>query len=195
MVHRLLPADPEVAGLLALMLLTDARRAARTGTDGSLIAMADQDRNKWDADAIAEGITLITDALPRGPVGPYQLQAAITAVHDQAPDADATDWPQILTLYELLMSLADNPVVRLNHAVAVAMVRGPRAALELLDALHGDARLASDHRLHAVRGHLLEMDGDDAAAHDAYLAAARQTTSLPRQRYLHAQAARLAPGR
>jgi predicted RNA polymerase sigma factor len=193
MVHRLLPDDPEVTGLLALMLLTDARRAARAGPDGALIAMADQDRGRCDA--IAEGVALLTGALPRGPVGPYQLQAAIAAVHDEAPDPDSTDWPQILALYELLMSLADNPVVRLNHAVAVAMVRGPRAGLKLLDGLERDDRLAGDHRLPAVRGHLLEMAGDHAAAHDAYVAAARQTTSLPQRRYLNAQAARLAEGR
>jgi RNA polymerase sigma factor (sigma-70 family) len=194
MVHRLLPDDPEVTGLLALMLLTDARRPARAGPDGALIPMADQDRSLWDAPAIAEGVALITGALPRGPVGPYQLQAAIAALHDEAPDAGSTDWPQILALYELLMSLADNPVVRLNHAVAVAMVRGPRAGLKLLDGLERDDRLAGDHRLHAVRGHLLETAGDHAAAQDAYLAAARQTTSLPQQRYLNAQAARLAEG-
>ena len=195
MLHRLLPDDPEVTGLLALMLLTDARRAARTGPDGALIAMADQDRSLWDADAIAEGVALLDRALPRGPIGPYQLQAAIAAVHDEAADADETDWPQILALYELLMSLADNPVVRLNHAVAVAMVRGPSAGLELVGDLERDDRLAGDHRLEAVRGHLLEMAGDHAAALDAYLAAARRTTSLPQQRYLNAQAARLAEGR
>ena len=126
------------------------------------------------------------------PAGPYQLQAAIAAVHDQAPDAEATDWPQILGLYQLLLRIADNPVVRLNHAVAVAMVRGPRAGLALVDGLQADDRIAADHRLHAVRGHLLETAGERAAARDSYLAAARQTTSLPQRRYLHAQAARLA---
>ncbi len=192
MVHRLLPDDAEVAGLLALMLLTDARRVARTGPDGGLIPMAEQDRSLWDPDSIAEGVALVTDALARRPVGPYQLQAAIAATHDEAPDAEATDWPQIVALYELLMRIADNPVVRLNHAVAVAMVRGPRAGLELVDELQADDRIAGDHRLHAVRGHLLEMTGERAAARDSYLAAARQTASLPQQRYLHAQAARLA---
>jgi predicted RNA polymerase sigma factor len=181
-----------VAGLLALMLLTDARRVARTGPGGALIPMADQDRSRWDSDAIAEGVTLVTDALARGPVGPYQLQAAIAAVHDQASDTQATDWPQILELYQLLLRIADNPVVRLNHAVAVAMVRGPRAGLELVEGLQPDDRIAADHRLHAVRGHLLEMAGECAAARDSYLAAAQRTTSLPQQRYLHAQAARLA---
>jgi RNA polymerase sigma factor (sigma-70 family) len=192
LVHRLLPDDPEVAGLLALMLLTDARRVARTGPDGALIPMAEQDRSLWDGDSIAEGVALVTDALARGPVGPYQLQAAIAAVHDKAPDAAATDWPQIMALYELLLRIADNPVVRLNHAVAVAMARGAHAGLELLDELEADDRIAGDHRLQAVRGHLLEMAGERAAARDSYLAAAQQTTSLPQQRYLHAQAARLA---
>jgi predicted RNA polymerase sigma factor len=181
-----------VAGLLALMLLTDARRVARTGPDGALIPMAEQDRSLWDGDSIAEGVALVTDALARGPVGPYQLQAAIAAVHDKAPDAAATDWPQIMALYELLLRIADNPVVRLNHAVAVAMARGAHAGLELLDELEADDRIAGDHRLQAVRGHLLEMAGERAAARDSYLAAAQQTTSLPQQRYLHAQAARLA---
>jgi RNA polymerase sigma factor (sigma-70 family) len=192
MVHRLLPEDGEVAGLLALMLLTDARRPARTGPDGGLIPMDEQDRSLWNADEIAEGVALITEALPRGATGPYQLQGAIAAIHDEAPSAAATDWPQIMALYELLLRIADNPVVRLNHAVAVAMVRGPHAGLELLDELNADDRIAGDHRLHAVRGHLLEMAGERAAARDSYLAAARQTTSLPQQRYLHAQAARLA---
>jgi RNA polymerase sigma factor (sigma-70 family) len=191
MLHRLLPDDSEVTGLLALMLLTDARRPARTGPDGSLIPMAEQDRSLWNTELIAEGIALISDALPRGPTGPYQLQAAIAALHDEAPSADATDWPQILALYELLMKLADNPVVALNHAVAVAMVRGPRAGLELLDSLESDQRIGEDHRLHAVRAHLLEMSGDGVAARDAYRAAARRTNSLPQQRYLHARAARL----
>jgi RNA polymerase sigma factor (sigma-70 family) len=192
MVHRLLPDDAEVAGLLALMLLTDARRVARTGRDGALIPMAQQDRSLWDPNSIAEGVALVTDALARGPVGPYQLQAAIAAIHDEAPDAEATDWPQIVALYELLLRIADNPVVRLNHAVAVAMVRGPGAGLELVDELQADDRIAADHRLHADRGHLLEMAGERTAARDSYLAAARQMTSLPQQRYLHAQAARLA---
>jgi RNA polymerase sigma factor (sigma-70 family) len=191
MVHRLLPEDGEVAGLLALMLLTDARRPARTGPDGGLIPMDEQDRSLWNADEIAEGVALITEALPRGATGPYQLQGAIAAIHDEAPSAAATDWPQIMALYELLLRIADNPVVRLNHAVAVAMVRGPHAGLELLDELNADDRITGDHRLHAVRGHLLEMAGERAAARDSYLAAARQATSLPQQRYLHAQAARL----
>jgi RNA polymerase sigma factor (sigma-70 family) len=192
LVHRLLPDDGEVAGLLALMLLTDARGAARTGPDGELVPMAEQDRSRWDQALIAEGVALITGALPRGPTGPYQLQAAIAALHDEAPSAGATDWPQITALYELLMRISDNPVVALNHAVAVAMARGPQAGLDLLGNLEADQRIAADHRLQAVRAHLLEMTGDPAAARDAYLTAARQATNLPQQRYLHARAARLA---
>jgi predicted RNA polymerase sigma factor len=153
--------------------------------------MAEQDRRLWDAGAIAEGVALITQALPQGPTGPYQLQAAIAAVHDEAPSAEATDWPQILALYELLLRISDNPVVRLNHAVAVTMVRGARAGLDLLERLGADERIAGDHRLHAVRAHLLEMAGDRAAAREAYQAAAWRATSLPQQRYLHARAARL----
>jgi RNA polymerase sigma factor (sigma-70 family) len=191
MVHRLLPDDGEVTGLLALMLLTDARRPARTGPDGGLVPMAEQDRSLWNADYIAEGLALITDALPRGATGPYQLQAAIAAIHDEAPSAEATDWPQIMALYELLMRTSDNPVVALNHAVAVAMVQGPHAGLDLLGKLEADERIAGDHRLHAVRAHLLEMAGDRVAARDSYQAAARRTTSFPQQRYLHARAARL----
>jgi RNA polymerase sigma factor (sigma-70 family) len=191
MVHRLLPEDAEVAGLLALMLLTDARRSARTAPDGSLVPMAEQDRSSWDADFIAEGVALITGALPRGVTGPYQLQAAIAAIHDEAPSAEATDWAQIMALYELLMRISDNPVVTLNHAVAVAMVRGATAGLDLLGKLEADARITGDHRLHAARAHLLEMTGDRDAARQAYEAAALLTTSLPQQRYLHARAARL----
>ncbi|HEV8653547.1 MAG TPA: sigma-70 family RNA polymerase sigma factor [Actinomycetes bacterium] len=191
MVHRLLPDDGEVTGLLALMLLTDARRPARTGPDGGLIPMAEQDRSRWNAGCIAEGVALITDALPRGATGPYQLQAAIAAIHDEAPCAEATDWPQIMALYALLLRTSDNPVVALNHAVAVAMVQGAHAGLDLLGRLEADERTAGDHRLHAVRAHLLEMAGDRVAARDSYQAAARRTTSLPQQRYLRARAARL----
>jgi RNA polymerase sigma factor (sigma-70 family) len=193
-VHRLLPGDGEVAGLLALMLLTDARRPARTGPDGALIPMAEQDRGRWNADQIAEGVALVSAALRRGVPGPYQLQAAIAAVHDEAPSAAATDWPQIVALYELLLRISDNPVVRLNHAVAVAMASGPPAGLALVDELAADRRIADDHRLHAVRAHLLEMSGDAAAAVACYEAAARRATSLPQQRYLNARAARLADG-
>jgi RNA polymerase sigma factor (sigma-70 family) len=194
LVHRLLPDDSEVTGLLALMLLTDARRPARTGPDGGLIPMAEQDRGLWNTGYIAEGVALITDALPRGVTGPYQLQAAIAAIHDEAPSAEATDWPQIMALYELLMRISDNPVVALNHAVAVAMARGARAGLDLLGRLEADERIAGDHRLHAVRAHLLELVGDRIAARESYQAAARRTTSLPQQRYLHAKAARLTDG-
>lgn len=191
LVHRLLPADSEVTGLLALMLLTDARRPARTGPDGELVPMAEQDRSIWNADYIVEGVALITAALPRGPVGPYQLQAAIAALHDEAPNAEATDWPQIVALFELLLQISDNPVVALSHAVAVAMARGARSGLDLLDSLEGDERLKQDHRLYAVRAHLLEMSGDRVAAQAAYLAAAGRASNLPQQRYLHSRAARL----
>jgi predicted RNA polymerase sigma factor len=193
-VHRLLPDDGEVAGLLALMLLTDARHPARTRPDGTLVPLADQDRARWNRAFIQEGVALITDTLARAPLGPYQLQAAIAAVHDEAASAADTDWAEILALYELLERMAPNPMVTLNHAVAVAMVRGPRAGLDLLAALDADDRLAGHHRLAAVRGHLLEMAGDHAAARACYQAAARRTTSLPERRYLESRAARLAPG-
>ena len=166
LVRLLLPGDSEVAGLLALMLLTDARKLARTGPAGELIPMAEQDRSRWSAAAIAEGVALITAALPRGPVGPYQLQAAIAAIHDEAASAEATDWPQIVALYELLMRTSASPVIALNHAVAVAMARGPAAGLRLLAALEADARIAGDHRFQAARAHMLEMSGDRAAARD-----------------------------
>ncbi len=191
--HRLLPGDGEVAGLLALLLLTDARRPARSRPDGSLVPLAEQDRSRWDAAAIAEGVALITSALARAPIGPYQLQAAIAAVHDEAARADDTDWRQILVLYELLAQVAPSPVVTLNHAVALAMVRGPQAGLELLATLDSDGRMAGTHRLEAVRAHLLELAGDTAAARERYRAAARRTTSLPEQRYLEGRAARLEP--
>ncbi|HEX3214801.1 MAG TPA: DUF6596 domain-containing protein [Actinomycetota bacterium] len=191
--HRLLPDDGEVAGLLALLLLTDARRPARSRPDGSLVPLAEQDRSRWDAAAIAEGVALISATLARAQLGPYQLQAAIAAVHDEAATAADTDWHQILVLYELLAQVAPSPVVTLNHAVALAMVRGPRAGLELLATLDGDARMAGSHRLDAVRAHLLELAGDPAAARDHYRTAARRTTSLPEQRYLEGRAARLEP--
>jgi RNA polymerase sigma factor (sigma-70 family) len=191
MLHRVLPADPEVAGLLALMLLTDARRPARTGPGGELIPMDEQDRSLWIRPLIEEGVALITDTLPRGPVGPYQLQAAIAAVHDEARSADETDWLQIVALYEVLLQLTDNPMVELNHAVAVAMAHGPAAGLALVEKLDAADQLTDDHRLHAVRAHLLERSGDRPAARTAYEHAATLTTSLPQQRYLHAKAARL----
>jgi RNA polymerase sigma factor (sigma-70 family) len=189
--HRLLPEDGEVAGLLALMLLTDARRAARTRSDGNLVPLAEQDRRLWDRNAIAEGISLVTAALSRTRVGPYQLQAAIAAVHAEAPRADETDWRQVVALYQLLAKVAPNPMVTLNQAVATAMVDGPAAGLTQLATLAGDDRLAGNHRVHAVRAHLLEMAGELAAAGEEYRAAARLTTSLPEQRYLDSRAARL----
>jgi RNA polymerase sigma factor (sigma-70 family) len=195
LLNRLLPEDTETAGLLALMLLTDARRPARTAPDGQPIPMADQDRSLWDAGAIGEGVALITSTLRRLRPGRYQLQAAIAAVHDEARTAEDTDWPQILALYDLLLhNDPGNPVVALNRAVAMAMVHGPRAGLDLLTGLAEDTRIASGHRLHAVRAQLLEMAGEPAAARAAYLEAARHTSSLPHQRYLHAQAARLTDG-
>lgn len=190
-VHTLLPDDPEVAGLLALMVLTDARRAARTNAQGELIPLAQQDRTLWDKEEIAEGVALLAGALPKGAVGPYQLQAAIAAVHDEATNADDTDWPQILALYELLQRMSENPMVGLNHAVAAAMVHGPSKGLELLKALDADARLAGHHRLDAVRAHLLEMAGDLPGAIAHYRIAAARTTSIPEQNYLMAKAARL----
>ena len=193
LLHRLLPDESEVAGLLALMLLTDARRPARAGPRGELIPLAEQDRRLWDAEAIAEGVALITATLPKGPTGPYQLQAAIAALHDEAPSEAATDWPQIVALYELLLLLlADNPVVALNHAVAVAMAQGAPAGLAILDTLQGDDRLADDHRLYAVRAHLLAKTGQYEAARAAYEEAARRATNLAEERYLHDRAARLA---
>src|SRR5579871_602550 len=189
--YALLPGDAEVAGLLALMLLTDARRMARTGPDGELIPLTQQDRTLWDQKEIAEGIALLTATLAKGSIGPYQLQAAIAAVHDEAARPEDTDWPQILALYELLRRMSDNPVVMLNHAIAVAMVRGAAAGLELVEARDADVRLAGNHRLDAVRAHLLEMAGDGTQAIMHYARAANLTTSLPERNYLLTQAARL----
>ncbi len=190
--HRLLPDDAEVTGLLALMLLTDARREARTLPDGSLVPLAEQDRGRWDRDRIAEGVALISEALPRGEAGPYQLQAAIAAVHDEAEDLDSTDWPQILALFDLLERISPGPMTALNRAVAVAMVHGPAAGLDVVAALAADKRLASHHRLLATRAHLLELTGDQAAAAAAYRDAAQRATSLPERRYLSSRAVRLA---
>jgi len=191
LVHSLLPDDGEVAGLLALMLLTDARRPARTRPDGSLVALAEQDRALWDAAAIAEGAGLITATMARAPLGPYQLQAAIAALHATAPSTRETDWAQIALLYRVLERLAPSPMVTLNRAIAVAEAAGPRAGLALLEPLAGDARLAEHHRLDATRGHLLEMAGEYEAARKAYRRAARRTLSLPERRYLEGRAARL----
>jgi RNA polymerase sigma factor (sigma-70 family) len=191
-VHRLLPSDGEVAGLLALMLLTEARRPARTKPDGTLVPLDEQDRSLWLADAIAEGVSLVTNALATAPIGPYQVQAAIAAVHDEAARTEDTDWPQILALYGLLSTLAPGPMVTLNQAVAVAMAHGPQQGLEFLGALDEDQRMTGNHRLAAVRAHLLEMAGDVAAAREQYQEAARLATSEPEQHYLEGKAARLA---
>jgi RNA polymerase sigma factor (sigma-70 family) len=191
MLHRLVPDHTEAAGLLALMLLTDARRGARTGSAGELIPLDEQDRGLWDQAAIAEGVALVTATLPRGAVGPYQLQAAIAAVHDEAASAADTDWPQILALYSVLLRMSDNPMVALNHAIATAMVHGPGAGLARLDALAADPRIAEHHRLDAVRAHLLERAGDLDGAFTHYRRAAERTTSLPEREYLLMKAARL----
>lgn len=191
LLHRLLPGEGEVAGLLALMLLTDARRTARTDADGSIVPLAEQRRELWDAAAIAEGVALVTRTLGTAALGPYQLQAAIAAVHDEAPAAGETDWPQILALYDVLAQVAPGPVVTLSRAVALAMVRGPKAGLALLGTLDTDDRMTHTHRLEAVRAHLLERAGDPVAARESYLRAARMTASVPEQRYLALHAARL----
>jgi RNA polymerase sigma factor (sigma-70 family) len=191
LLHGLVPDDTESAGLVALMLLTDARRASRTGADGELIPLDEQDRSQWDAAAIAEGTAILAVTLPRGAVGPYQIQAAIAAVHDEAPSTAATDWPQILGLYGLLLQMMDSPVVALNHAVATAMVHGPAVGLAAVDAIADDPRLRGGHRVDAVRGHLHERAGDRAAAVTCYRRAAERATSIPEQSYLRLRAARL----
>jgi RNA polymerase sigma factor (sigma-70 family) len=188
LLRRLLPEDGETAGLLALMLLTDARRPARTLPDGTLVPLAQQDRAGWTRAAIDEGTALVAETLPRGAVGPYQLQAAIAAVHDEAPTMDDTDWPQILGLYDLLETVAPNPMTTLNRAVAVAMVHGPRAGLELVASLESDSRIAGSHRLLATRAHLRELAGDHDGAASDYLDAARRTASIPERRYLTGRA-------
>jgi RNA polymerase sigma factor (sigma-70 family) len=189
MLHASLPDDPEVAGLLALMLLNEARRPARTGPGGELVPLAEQDRRRWDRALIAEGVALVSAALPKGAVGEYQLQAAIAAVHDEAAAAEETDWPQILAIYGLLERMTANPMVTLNRAVAAAMVDGPGTGLALLEGI--EERLAGHHRLDAVRAHLLEMAGDRDAAIAHYRAAAGRTTSVAERDYLTARAARL----
>ena len=192
--RRLLPDDPEVAALLALMLLTEARRPARTSAGGELVPLAEQDRGRWDQALIAEGVALVTGALAAGgkAVGPYQLQAAIAAVHDEAKDVDATDWPQILALYDLLDRVAPNPVSSLSRVVAVARVRGPAAGLDALAELESDRRVAGYHRLLATRAHLLGLAGQHGPAASAYREAARRATSVPERRYLSRMAARQA---
>jgi RNA polymerase sigma factor (sigma-70 family) len=192
--RALLPGDAEVAGLLALMLLTDARRAARTGPDEELIPLNKQDRTLWDRPEISEGIELLTAALSKGSVGLYQLQAALAAIHDEAARAEDTDWPQILALYELLKRVSPSPMATLNHAIATAMVHGPARGLDLLKTLDGDARFSEHHRLEAVRAHLLEMLGDRENAIRHYRTAAGRTTSIPERNYLMTQAARLEEG-
>jgi RNA polymerase sigma factor (sigma-70 family) len=189
MLHRLLPGDDEVTGLLALMLLTDARHRARTGPSGELIPLAEQDRSRWDRRQIAEGVGLTEATLKAGPVGPFQLQAAIAAVHAEAAIAADTDWHEITALYELLERIAPNPVFTLNRAVALAMCKGPQAGLELLAEVEADPRLAASHRIAAVRGHLLELAGDRFAAAEAYQTAARLTSSRPERDYLLRKAA------
>jgi RNA polymerase sigma factor (sigma-70 family) len=194
LLHRLMPDEGEVQGLLSLMLLTHARRRARTGRDGSLIPLAEQDRTLWERAAIDEGTALISEALARTLLGPYQLQAAIAAVHDESDSADHTDWRQISALYDLLELAAPNPLVTLNRAVAVGMACGPQAGLDVLAGVQRDRRLSRSHRVDAVRGHLLEMAGRQVEAADAYARAARRTTSLAEQRYLESRAQRAAGG-
>jgi predicted RNA polymerase sigma factor len=190
-VHHLLPGHGEAAGLLALMLLTDARRPARTGPEGELIPLDEQDRTLWNREAISEGVALVSSTLARGSVGPYLLQAAIAAVHDEAPRPADTDWPQILALYTVLERMSDNPMVSLNRAVAVAMVNGPDAGLEMLKELDREGRLAGHYRLDAVRAHLLERAGHLDAAIERYQAAAGGTPNVPERNYLLTRAARL----
>ena len=190
-VHGLLPDDAEVAGLLALMLLTDARREARTGPGGELVPMDAQDRSRWDRAEITEGIELVDLAFDRGIAGPYLLQAAIAAVHDRSSSADTTDWARIERLYDQLALISDNPVVALNRVVAVAMAHGAASGLELLATLEADRRVDEDHRFYAVRAHLLEMIGSVDAAREAYESAATRTGNLAQQRYLRARAARI----
>ena len=188
-VHASAAGDPEVGGLLALMLLTDARRPARTRPDGELVPLAEQDRALWDAALIAEGLALTDGALASGALGEYQMQAAIAAVHDRSPSYEETDWAEILSLYELLERMAGNPMVTLNKAVAAAMAHGPAAGLQILDELEGDGRLAGHHRLDAVRAHLLEMSGDSAGAVENYRRAAARTANLAERHYLTLRAA------
>jgi RNA polymerase sigma factor (sigma-70 family) len=191
LLRRLLPEHGEIAGLLALMLLTDARRTARTTPDGALVPLAEQDRALWDRTQIEDGVGIIDETLGRAAIGPYQLQAAVAAIHDEAPSDDETDWAQILALYDVLERVSPGPVVTLNRAVAVAMVDGPRAGLAVLGTLDADDRMAHTHRLEAVRGHLLELAGEPGAARESYRRAARMTASVPEQRYLAMRAARL----
>jgi predicted RNA polymerase sigma factor len=186
------PDAPEVTGLLALMLLTDARRSARSGPAGELIPLDEQERGRWDSSLIQEGTTLISNAMQQGRVGPYQLQAAIAALHDEAGSTEQTDWPQIHALYELLERMGNNPMVTLNRAVAAAMVQGPEAGLRLVDTIVQDPKLAGHYRIEAVRAHLYERAGNHVLALEHYQRAAAGTASLPERNYLLGKAARLA---
>lgn len=194
MVHRQLPNDGEVAGLLALMLLTDSRRTARTTASGDLIPLAEQDRTRWDRTLIDEANSLLVGTMARSPLGPYQLQAAIAATHADAQHAEETNWQQVHVLYKLLERIAPNPMVTLNRAVALAQTSGPGAALEVLTDLDADPRMKNHHRLHAVRAYLLEMSGDVPAAREQYNLAARGTASMTERRYLESRASQLAGG-
>lgn len=192
--HNLRPNDSEIAGLLALLILTEARRPARTTLSGDLIPLADQDRNYWDRNLIREGVELVSEALASAPIGLYQLQAAIAAVHDEAASAEDTDWPEVLALYETLDRIAPNPMATINRAVAAGMVLGPRAGLDLLATIDTDTRIANHHLLYAVRGHLLEMAGHTEEAANSFESAARRTASIPEKRYLNARALGLRAG-
>ncbi len=194
LLHSLVTDDVEVRGLLALMLLTEARRAARTGPHGELVPLDEQDRTRWDQAHIEEGVAILSETLGQGPIGPYQLQAAIAAVHDEAPTAAATDWPQVLALYDVLRHMEENPMVELNFAIATAMVHGAAAGLVLVDELERDARVRGHYRLAAVRAHLLERSGDAAGAAKHFITAAAGTTSVAERNYLRLKAARLAGG-
>ncbi|MFI1992077.1 RNA polymerase sigma factor [Actinoplanes sp. NPDC020271] len=193
LVHAQLPSDGEVTGLLALMLLTHARRRARTTAGGDLVPLESQDRTGWDRALIEEGLALAKGSLGAPELGPYQLQAAIAATHADAATAAETNWRQVYALYLILERIAPNPMVTLNRAVALAEVDGPRAGLALLAGLDGDERMAGHHRLLSVRAHLLEKAGDSAAARELYRRAARATASLAEQRYLESRAHRLRP--
>jgi predicted RNA polymerase sigma factor len=188
-VHLAVPAEPEVGGLLALMLLTEARRPARTDARGELIPLEEQDRGLWDRELIAEGRALLAEALAHGAVGEYQLQAAIAAEHAKALSPEQTNWREILALYGLLEQVTGSPMVALNRAIAAAMVDGPRAGLSLLDEL--DRELEGHHRLHSTRAHLLEQAGDGSAAVAEYQRAAELTRSIPERNYLTKRAAQL----
>ncbi|MFC7531933.1 RNA polymerase sigma factor [Actinoplanes sp. GCM10030250] len=193
MVHAQLPEDSEVAGLLALMLLTDARRGTRTTAAGDLVPLEEQDRSLWDRRLIDEGMELAKASLGGTSLGPYQLQAAIAATHADAATAGETNWRQVHALYLILERVAPNPMVTLNRAIALAEIEGPAAGLDLLSALDGDERMADHYRLVSVRAHLLEKAGDTAAAYESYRRAARMTASLAERRYLETRARLVSP--